>query len=111
MPSYFAKTPVANESALQIMLSRTGDSLVTSANMPNGRFGPFEVSASPWFADLQSAVTMGDQHPAGHVHALYRNEHEGGRATLRRVEADQPTSRRVSEIIPMCRRRVRRLRV
>jgi DNA helicase-2/ATP-dependent DNA helicase PcrA len=111
MPSYFAKTPVANESALQIMLSRTADSLATSAKMPNGRFGPFEVSASPWFADLQSAVTMSGQHPAGHVHALCRNEHEGGRATLRRVETNQPTSRRVSAIIPMSRRRVRRLRV
>jgi DNA helicase-2/ATP-dependent DNA helicase PcrA len=75
VPSYFSKTPAAiaeEKRVLLVMLSRARHGLVvTRVKTADGRYGPFEVDSSPWFAGLQSAATMTGQHLADHINALY----------------------------------------
>ena len=75
VPSYFSKTSAAiaeEKRVLLVMLSRARHGLVvTRVRTAHGRYGPFEVDPSPWFAGLQSTATMTGQHLADHINTLY----------------------------------------
>lgn len=75
VPSYFSKTSAAiaeEKRVLLVMLSRARHGLIITRIMKaNGRYGPFEVEASPWFAGLQSAAAMTGQQLTDHIKALY----------------------------------------
>ncbi|BCI50749.1 hypothetical protein NIIDNTM18_00270 [Mycolicibacterium litorale] len=77
VPSYFAKTPeaVAEEKrVLLVMLSRARHGLVvTRVHTANGRYGPFQVDASPWFADLQPSAVVNSEQLTGQIDALYQS--------------------------------------
>lgn len=96
VPIHFANAPalIAEEKrVLLVMLSRARHGLViTRAQFANGRFGPFQVEASPWFADLQSSATMGSQQLTEHINRLYQAQIYGRTRQQRMARSDNSSA-------------------
>jgi DNA helicase-2/ATP-dependent DNA helicase PcrA len=67
------------ERVLLVMLSRARHGIVTTrARMKEGRFGPWEVGASPWWSDLAGTATMNWNALKAHLEQCYPSQDKAG---------------------------------